>query len=294
MQRGHVGLGGFHRDSPRFPARYGTGLARLSLRANNLERCVVRVRWLVRRCLWREGIAIQSVLANIAIGLVTSFLGGGVVWLWERVKRARVVNKQAALFGVLPGQACLFVVGNKYNSPGTTHQRDVRAIIELALLAGELGCQVTVESGEFRGGNSDRTEFCVGGPSGGANIRTSGHLAAHLPGVVIHPYSATHPDSVAIEVGGEKFLFDRGNQEYALVAKFTPTESKCPVFLVAGQTSVANLAAIHFLRREYMRVFRKLTSVERFCLLIKVSDIRTYDFHRAEIVREVTASAFGE
>ncbi|WP_317444290.1 hypothetical protein [Streptomyces collinus] len=232
-------------------------------------------------------------LANIAIGLVTSLLGGVAVWLWERVKRARVANKQAALFGVLPGQTCLFVVGNKYNSPGTTHQRDVRAVVELALLVGELGCQVMVESGDFRGGNGDRTEFCVGGPSGGANIRTSGHLAAHLPGVVIHPYSATHSDSVAIEVDGEKFLFDRGNHEYALVAKFTPAESTCPVFLVAGQTSVANLAAIHFLRREYMKVYRQLSSMERFCLIIKVSDIRTYDFHRAEIEREVTASAFG-
>src|SRR5690606_38773854 len=150
------------------------------------------------------------------------------------------------------------------------------------------------ESGDFRGGNGDRTEFCVGGPIGGANIRTGGHLAAHLPGVVIHPYDGTHPDSVAIEVGGEKFLFDQGNQEYTLVAKFTPVESVCPVFLVAGQTSMANLAAIHFLRREYAQVARQLSSVERFCVLVKVSDIRTYEFHRARLEREVTAAAFGE
>ncbi|WP_323369504.1 hypothetical protein [Streptomyces alkaliterrae] len=237
---------------------------------------------------------IQSVLANIAIGLVTSLLGGAFVWLWERAKRIRAENRRAAFFGVRPGQRCLIVVGDKYNSPGTAHRRDVRAVVELALLAGELGCDVSVESGDFRGGNGDRTEFCVGGPAEGVNARTGGHLAAHLPGVVIHAYDGTAPDSVAIEVGTEKFLFDRGNEEYALVAKFTPAESASPVFLVAGQTSVANLAAVHFLRREYRRVAGQLSSVERFCVLIKVSGIGTYEFHRATLEREVTTAAFGE
>ncbi|MGW0148708.1 hypothetical protein ACWDVU_24215 [Streptomyces sp. NPDC003333] len=227
------------------------------------------------------------------IGLVTSLLGGGFVWLWERLKRARAVNRRAAFFGVRPGETCLIVLGNKHNAPGTAAYRDVRAVIELTLLIGELGCKASVESGDFRGGNGDRTEFCVGGPVGGANARTGGHLAAHLPGVTFHPYDRTRPESVAIEVGGEKFLFDRGNQEYALVAKFTPAESSRPVFLVSGQSSVANLAAIHFLRREYARVAERLPSVERFCLLISVSDIGTYEFHRATLERDVTTAAFG-
>ncbi|GAA3539116.1 hypothetical protein [Streptomyces osmaniensis] len=124
-------------------------------------------------------------VANIGIGLVTSLLGGVFVWLWERTKRTREVNRRAAFFGVRPGQTCLIVLGNKYNAPGTAHYRDVRAVVELSLLAGELGCKVAVESGDFRGSNGDRTEFCVGGPSGGANIRTGGHLAAHLPGVTM-------------------------------------------------------------------------------------------------------------
>ncbi|TVZ79984.1 hypothetical protein FB157_13031 [Streptomyces sp. BK340] len=226
------------------------------------------------------------------IGLVTSLLGGGFVWLWERAKRTRAVNRRAAFFGVLPGQTCLIVLGSKYNAPGTAHYRDVRAVVELTLLAGELGCEVAVEAGGFRGSNGDRTEFCVGGPAGDSNIRTGGHLAAHLPGVTIRPYLGSRQDSVAIEVGGEKFLLDRGTQEYALVAKFTPTESSRPVFLVCGQTSMANLAAIHFLRRAYARVATELSSLERFCILIKISDIGTYEFHRAELERDVTAAAF--
>ncbi|MCF0080314.1 hypothetical protein [Streptomyces lomondensis] len=223
---------------------------------------------------------------------MTSLLGGGFVWLWERAKRTRAVNRRAAFFGVRPGHTCLIVLGGKYNAPGTAHYRDVRAAVELAVLAGELGCDVSVEAGDFRGSNGDRTEFCVGGPLGEANIRAGGHLAAHLPGVTVHPYDGTNPDSVAIEVGGEKFPFDRGNQEFALVAKFTPAESSRPVFLVSGQTSMANLAAIHFLRREYEQVAKELSSLERFCIMIKISGIATYEFHRAELAREVTAAAF--
>lgn len=237
-----------------------------------------------------ERTVVLSVLANVAIGLLTSVLGGCLLWLWERGKRTRTLNKKGAFFGVRPGGTCLIVLGHQHDAPGAAHHRDVRAAVELAMLAGELGCQVTVESGDFRGGNGDHTEFCVGGPLG-SNARTAGHLAAHLPGVTIHPYS-TREDSVAIAVGGEQYRFDRGNQAYALVAKFTPQESSRSVFLVCGQSAVSNQAAIHFLRREYQQVARQLASVERYCILIKASGIGTYDFHRAELVGDVTAAAF--
>jgi len=228
---------------------------------------------------------------DIAMGLATSLLGGGFVWLWEQSKRRRALNRKATFFGVWPGDTCLIVPGNKHNAPGTVQHRDVQAVMELAMLAGEFGCRVTVESGEFRGTNGARTEFCVGGPVGDANVRAGGHLAAYLPGVTIHPYG-TGPESVAFSVSGEQYLFDRGNQEYALVAKFTPAESSRPVFLVCGQSSVANQAAIHFLRRDHAQVAEELASLERYCVLIKVSNIGTYTFHQAVLERDVSAAAF--
>ncbi|MGW8695690.1 hypothetical protein ACWGOK_01850 [Streptomyces eurythermus] len=132
----------------------------------------------------------------------------------------------------------------------------------------------------------------MGGPLGGANPRTGGHLAAHLPGVTLHPYDSTNPDSVAIEVGGAKYLFDRGNEEYVLVAKFTPAESSKPVFVVCGQSSTAHLAAIHFMRREFAQGAKQLSSIDRFCVLIKVSDIGTYQHHRTALEQDVSAAAF--
>lgn len=231
-------------------------------------------------------------LANIGIGLVTSLIGGCIGWMWERGRRSRALNRKADFFGIRPGEDCLIVLGNKYNAPGTAHQRDVQAVVELAMLAGELGCRVTVETGDYRGSNEDRTEFSIGGPIGDSNVRTGGHLAAHLPGVSLRPYS-DRADSMAVLVDGERYLFDRGNQEYALVAKFTPAESSRPVVLVCGQSSVANQAAIHFLRREHARVAAVLASVERYCLVVKVSYIGVYTFHQAVLEKDVSRAAFG-
>ncbi len=109
--------------------------------------------------------------------------------------------------------------------------------------------------------------------------------------MTITPFS-DRPDSVAFVVGEERYYFDRGHQEYAVVAKFTPPESSRPVVLVCGQSSVANQAAIHFLRREYAQVARSVASVDRYCLLVKVSHIDVYSFHRAGLERDVSAEAF--
>lgn len=232
-----------------------------------------------------------GVLGGVVTGLLTSLLGIALGALWERGRRARALHRKADFFGTRPGGQCVIVPGSKHGRPGTTQQHDLRAVVELAVLLSELGCGVSVESGDLRGSNGDRTEFCVGGPIGGANPRTGGHLAAHLPGVTIHPFSDRR-DSVAISVGGEYYYFDRGRQEYAVVAKFTPAESTRPVVLVCGQSSVANQAAVHFLRREYARVARVVASVDRYCLLIKVSHIDVYAFHRSELERDVSDLAF--
>ena len=232
-----------------------------------------------------------SVVANVAIGLLTSRVGLGLGSLWERGRRARALYRKAAFFGTRPGEHCVIVVGTKHGQPGTTQQRDLRAVVELTVLLAELGCRVSVESGDLRGSNGDRTEFCVGGPIGGSNPRTGGHLTAHLPGVTIAPFS-DRPDSVAIVVGGQRYAFERGHQEYAVVAKFTPPESSRPVVLVCGQSSVANQAAVHFLRREYAQVARSVASVDQYCLLVKVSHIDVYSFHRSVLERDVSAEAF--
>ncbi|MEE4541865.1 hypothetical protein V2S66_07755 [Streptomyces sp. V4-01] len=234
----------------------------------------------------------MSVIVNIAIGLATSVISGVLVWAWERGKRARALTRKARFFGMAPGRACLIVMNDKYNAPGSAAHQDVQAMIDVATLAGEFGCEVSVAAaGTFTGSNGDRTEFCVGGPLAGSNPRTGGHLAAYLPGVAVHPFDAG-PDAAAFLVGGHTYRFDRGEQEYALIAKFTPAEATASVILICGQSATGNRAAVHFLKRAHRELARSVASQDRYCLIVRLAAVRTYGHLGTSLERDVTDAAF--
>jgi hypothetical protein len=233
---------------------------------------------------------VSATLLNIVIGLITSILSGGSVWAWRRVKDARILRRKAAFFGLDPGTTCLIVMNNHWQKPGSTSHSDVHTMIEVATLAADTGCPVSVLPGDdLRESNGDRTEFCIGGPT--SNPRTAGHLASHLPGVRYRPYSAKR-DSGAILVAGQQFLFDHGRLEHALIAKFTPPHSSRPVIVIAGHRALDNQAVIHFLMREYRTLSKIVDSLDRFCLILRVNSSDTYGFQATELAADVTAAAF--
>lgn len=232
----------------------------------------------------------SSVLANILIGLITSLITGTSVWLWQRTRAARVWRRKAAFFGVNAGQPCLIILNHHHRSPWTMAHYDIRALLDVASVVDQLGGRIAVEAAaEFRGTNGDRTEFCIGGP--GANRRSAGHLAYHLPGIAFRPFSE-QPDALAIVVGDRQFLWRRGEQEYAVVAKFTPQGASRPVFLICGQMGNTNRAAVHFLKREYRDLTKRLVSSDRFCLIVRVSATSVYGHELVELEQDVTAEAF--
>lgn len=232
----------------------------------------------------------SAALLNIVIGLATSIISGGSIWLWQRGRSLRILRCKAAFFGLKQGSVCLIVMANRPENPGTSNHDDVHALVEVGALAAEVGCQVSVYSPqEFHGSNGDRTEFCIGGPD--SNSRARGHLASYLPGISFRPYNPSRRDSIAIVAGGERFLRDPGNREYALVAKFTPKGSSSPVILICGQTAVTNRAAIAFLKSQYREVAKIITSTESFCIIIQVAAISTYGYQGASFERDVSAAA---
>ena len=234
----------------------------------------------------------SSAFLNIVIGLVTSVIGGACVWAWQRVQGASRLRRKERFFGLEPRGTCLIVMNNKAGLTGSTSHHDVQAMIELATLASGVGTSVVIEScDDFQGINGDRTEFCIGGPSGGSNPRTGGHLAAHLPGVAIR----AEPDRrvlPAIVAGDQEFHWRRGEHDYALVAKFTPPGSSRPVIIISGQTALSNRAAVYFLKREYISLSKSLGSVDRFCIVIGVPAVGTYGYQAAELAADLSAIAF--
>jgi hypothetical protein len=234
---------------------------------------------------------LSAVFLNIAIGLATSILSGGFVWAWQRARNIRILRRKQEFFGLKPGAACLIVMNHKYDAPGSTAQNDVQAMIKVATLASETGSKISVRScDEIKGINADHTEFCIGGIN--SNPRTVEYLTNYLPGVTLKPYSATRRDSAAIVVGDQRFLFEHGKAEYALVAKFTPPASARPVMIICGQRSVANRGAMEFLHRNYLTLMKSVTSTDQFCLVVKIVSSDIYGHEMTELTEDVTAAAF--
>lgn len=231
----------------------------------------------------------SAVLLNIVIGLATSVLSGGSIWLLQRVRGTRILRGKAALCGLESGGTCLIVMNNHWRKPGTTAHDDVYTMIDVAALAYEAGCEVTVSPvEELHEGNGDRTEFCIGGPI--SNTRTAGHLAEHLPGVTHRTF--TKRERADIIVGARRFTMEAGRREHALIAKFTPPQSSRPVILISGQTSTANRAAVHLLRRDYRKLSKAVGSTERFCIVAGVTSAAAFGHQSVEIVADVTEAAF--
>ena len=233
----------------------------------------------------------SAAFVNIVIGLVTSVLSGAAVWAWQRARNGRIRRRKELFFGLSPGSTCLIVMNHKANMPGTTAQDDVQVMIEIAVLASEIGAKISVKScDEVQESNGDRTEFCIGGLN--SNPRSLGHIANYLPGVTLRPYRPTRRDSTAIVVGDQQFLCQRGVLEYALVARFTPSGASRPVILICGQRALANRGAIHFLHGNYLTLMRNLAAVEEFCIVVRMSSSDVYGHELVELAADVTAQAF--
>lgn len=115
----------------------------------------------------------SAVLLNVLIGLVTSVLSGGAVLTWRRVRDTRIVRRRAAFFGLRPGRTCLIVLNDHYDKPGSTSHNDVHTLIEIAALAHEASCPISVlPAGGLHESNGDRTEFCIGEPTSNRGQRS--------------------------------------------------------------------------------------------------------------------------
>lgn len=233
----------------------------------------------------------SSILLNILIGLVTSVLSGGSVVAWRHARSSRTLHRKVAFFGLEPDSECLLIMNNHWQKPGSTSHNDVLTMIEIAALAHEMRCSISIlPADNMQGSNGNRTEFCFGTPT--SNPRTAGHISSHLPGIRYLPYG-TGRDSGALVVGRKKFLLVKGRQEHALVAKFTPRYASRPVILISGDRSIANIAAILYLKREYVNVSKKIESLEKYCFVLRVNASDTYGYDATEFVADVTRTAFG-
>lgn len=95
-----------------------------------------------------------------------------------------------------------------------------------------------------------------------------------------------------IRVGDEAYAREPDAVEYALVAKIVRPGQERSMFLVCGQTAIANQAAAAYLVANHRRLARTHGFSGRFCLVLRVLDPTVYGAAMVEIVRDATVPAF--
>ncbi|MEU1288421.1 hypothetical protein [Kitasatospora sp. NPDC005856] len=231
----------------------------------------------------------DSVL-NVVLGLVASAISAGLGWLAQVLRRRRKVERVRAFLGLPNGSECLIVVPRSIGTgshANTVTRRDAYALMWLAGLVEECGArpELVAHDAAHRGLGT-KTELCLGGPV--SNERMAAHLAWGLPGVLVT--SGPGPGSNVIVVGERDYTADR-DQAHALLARLATPDGGRPVFLVAGQTGIANQAGVRHLVAHHRELARRYGQDGTFALVLRVVNPEAYGPDMVEVAADVTAEA---
>ncbi|GAA1848247.1 hypothetical protein [Asanoa iriomotensis] len=229
-------------------------------------------------------------MQDLAINLVASALAAVAAWLVQRGVSYRRLARMRGFFGLAEGAPSLLIAGRHWSSPrvSSVHRNDMGAIVELGAIVKDCGGRADlVPAAEAPKELGKVTEFCIGGPE--SNPRTGAHLRALMPGVRVTTYEEGG-ERVPILVGDERYERQPHEEAHVLLARALPTAH--PVFLLIGQTALANLAAARYLAGHHRELQRQYGDSSPFCLVLKVRQPGAYGPDLVELVGDVTEAAF--
>ncbi|SDT75039.1 hypothetical protein SAMN05216371_4856 [Streptomyces sp. TLI_053] len=230
-------------------------------------------------------------LLNVLLGLVASAISAVLGWLGQSLRRRRRLERTRDFLGLPAGSECLIVVNRSIGTgahPRTVTRRDAYALMELAALVKECGAHTDLVAHDAAPrGLGTKTEFCFGGPV--SNDRMAAHLAWGLPGVVISNDREVRDNTITI--GGRSYAADLRAGEYVLLARLATPGHGRPVFLISGQTGIANHAGVRHLVAHHRRLVRRYGTDGTFALLLKVVNPGAYGPDVVEQIADVTALA---
>jgi hypothetical protein len=236
-------------------------------------------------------------VTDLLINLLASVIAGTAVWAAQRALRHRRLARKRAFFGLDDsGVGCLLTVSRHASSPDqlSVDRRDVAALVELTTIAKDCGSTADLSLDGTAPSQIGRvTEFSVGGPS--RNPRSATHLRTLLKGVVgeFHEIEGRDVRQYAFVIGGAVYRRDTSAQmEYVLLARAWGPVGGRPVFVLAGQTARANLAAARYLARNYRDLHGQYGADQPFALMLRLVEPSTYGTDFTELVADVTADAF--
>ena len=228
-----------------------------------------------------------STFQDLFIGLITSVITGFAVWFWDRFRRTLDLTRKSSFFGIRPGENCLIVMNHNPRGRNLMSHGDVETVVEIVKIIREIDGEVTIASfDKALEPAGSIAEFCVGSPI--SNQRTGVHIKNFMQEISNNSYSEGEPDSLAILISGEIYRHEQEDQEYAILARIVPNQDSRPIFLISGQSSLGNKAAIHFLAKKYKTILWDKYKYGSFCLLLKVIEPKLYGYKSVELIKDLT------
>lgn len=228
-------------------------------------------------------------LFEIMIGIATSIIIGGTVYIFHKLKKLKRFNIESNFFMINPDIQCYFVMNHAYQTNRINHN-DVYALFELSKIIQELKGELEifpVTGVQIAPG--DNTEFCIGGPD--SNIRSKEHIETYLTGINVKTYSEDSP-TIEIKVKDKIFKYNQYKKEYVILSKIMPLNKEFPIFLISGQSSITNRGAAYYLVNNYSQIIKKYGTTEQFCYILCINNSKLYGYKTIELVEDITESAF--
>jgi hypothetical protein len=234
-----------------------------------------------------------STIQDLLIGLVTSVITGLAVWFWERFHRILDLAQKSRFFGIRPSENCLVVMNHNPRGRNLLSHGDVETVVEIVKIIYQIDGGVTIAAFDKAlepAGNI--TEFCVGSPA--SNERTEVHIKNFMQNIVNSPHSKDEPDSLAIFIEGKIYRYKHEEMEHAILAKIVPDQYANQIFLISGQSSFGNKAAVHFLAKNYKKSLLNKYKHKSFCLLLRIKEPKLYGYKSVELVEDLTNTVLVE
>lgn len=227
---------------------------------------------------------------NVVLGLVASAISAGLGWLAQALRRRRRIERVRRFFGLPAGSECLIVVNRSVGTGSHAHtvtRRDAYALMWLAGLVEGCGARPELVAHDAaQQGLGVKTELCLGGPV--SNERMAAHLAWGLPGVRVT--SGPGPGSNVLAVGGKDYAVE-SDRTHVLLARIATPDGGHPVFLVCGQTGIANQAGVRYLVAHHRELARTHGHNGTFALVLRVVNPEAYGPDMVELAADVTTEA---
>lgn len=225
----------------------------------------------------------MDILTAILINLCAAFVGYVLALSWNKIKKFKENKLSEKIFGLSHNDKCRIITGSYYDLPNASSKRDVAALVEAASIANKMGADIIYEDSETDNLNvGDITEFCIGGPD--SNSRTMVHISNYLKGIRAFS-SKDEGKRLFITTNTNEYSYRQSDKEHALLAKIYAKKDSKPLFIICGQTSQSNRAALYYLRNNYRMLFEKF-GVKQFYIILKLVSPTTYGYSMVELMEE--------